>query len=479
MPEKPSLRSRLARQVVGPLVVTWALGTGLALSVAYYFVAQAFDRSLLDDAYAVAAHVRPTSTGIALNLSPGEMDTVLFDQSESVYFAVLDADGKLVAGRNGLFPPPLPEGITHGFSDISLRARNLRAVRLERSQPARFTVIMAQTITSRSTMLRQLLTDSLLPQLVLVTLLSWWLRRAIWNDLRPLTELQEAVNRRDANDLTPIPATVTAHTNSRDVEHLMGAINSLLARLEHSLAAQREFTGNVAHELRTPLAGIRAQVGYALAQTDPAVWREQLQGIARSEARASHQVDQLLALARADEARTCLTLTAVALDEVVRDTLMRFMPRADAAGVDLGAVGLDTPARVWADVALVEGVLGNLLDNALRYGTSAQPQITVALTERSDGIALSVTDNGPGVSPDEVSHLVQRGVQGTAGHQLGEGTGLGLAIVNRYAELLGATFQLENDPEGSGLRATLVLRRAPTGFSRPDRWARAPASRCG
>jgi two-component system, OmpR family, sensor histidine kinase TctE len=459
---KPSLSARLVKQVVGPLMLTWALGTAIALSVASYFVAQAFDRSLLDDAYAVAAHVQIDGGQLSLNLTPAEMSTLLFDHSESIYFTVLGAAGELVAGHGGLSPATLPKGAAYGLSNISLHGREMRAVTLRQTLPVDFTVVMAQTSSSRNQMLQQLLVYSATPQLLMLAFLAWWLRRVIQRDLRPLTELQQAVDRRDANDLTPIAPTVKSNSDSREVERLGTAINSLLVRLDDSLGAQREFTGNVAHELRTPLAGIRAQAEYALKQQDPAVWREQLQGIARSEARASHQVDQLLALARADEARTRLNLTSVALNELVRDTVIRFVPRADSAGIDLGALGLETPAMVWADTALVEGLLANLLDNALRYGAAVHARVTVALTQRPEGIALSVIDNGPGISADEARSLLRRGVQGAEGKRLGLGAGLGLSIVNRYAELLGAAFSLGNAAEGPGLCATVVFRRAST-----------------
>lgn len=460
-PAKPSLRSRLVRQVVLPLVLTWALGTTVALGLASYFVAQAYDRSLLDDAYAVAAHVRSEQGRPSFNLSPREMGTLLFDQSESVYFAVLRSDGSLVAGHGGLRPSMLPDEASHRFAYSHVHGRDVRTVSLRRSPQDDFTVVMAQTTDSRNRLLNRLLAYSVVPQLLLLIFLAWWLRRVIGQDLRPLAQLQDVVNRRDANDLTPVPAAVSSEASSREVERLGAAINSLLARLDHSLAAQREFAGNVAHELRTPLAGIRAQAEYALAQTEPPVWRAQLQGILRSEARASHQVDQLLALARADEAHTALRLRAVALDELVRDILLRYLPRADAAGVDLGAVGLDAPAVVWADAALVEGLLGNLLDNALRYGTAAQPCVTVALATGANGTALSVTDNGPGLDEDESHRLTHRGAQGAAGRQLGLGAGLGLAIVSRYAELLGAEFRLTPAPQGPGLRATVTFPSGP------------------
>jgi len=455
---KPSLRSRVTRHVVLPLVLMWALGTAVALSVANYFAGQAFDRSLLDDAYAVAANMRAGSDGPVLSLSPPEMGALLFDQSESMYFAVLRPDGELVAGHAGLHPPPLADEVPYGFSDLSFQGRELRAVSLRRGDPLQFTVVMAQTTASRKRLLHRMLAYSVVPQVLLLLLLAWWLLRGIQRDLRPLAELQRAVDRRDARDLTPVPPSVTTFASTRDVERLGLAVNSMLARLDESIRAQREFAGNVAHELRTPLAGIRAQADYALAHADPQVWREQLQGIARAEARASHMVEQLLALALADEARAGLQLEPVALNELVRSVLLRFLPKADAAGVDLGGEGLDEPVTVQANAALLEGILGNLLDNALRYGNAERPHVTVTVARGADGrTVLSVTDNGPGLSAPEAERLRSRWTLGAAGQRLGEGAGLGLAIVSRYAELLDARFSLEPADGGPGLRASVTF----------------------
>ena len=454
---KPSLRSRLARRVVLPLVLMWALGTAVALSVAGYFAGQAFDRSLLDDAYALAANIRPSPAGPVLNLSPQEMGALLFDHTELVYFAVLRTNGELVAGHAGLRPPPLAEGAAYGFTDLNYLGRELRVVSLRRGDPIEFTVVMAQTSTSRTRLLHRLLAFAVMPQIVLLLLLTWWLLRVIQRDLRPLQALQRALDRRDARDLTPVPPSVTTFASTRDVERLGRAVNAMLARLSESISAQREFAGNVAHELRTPLAGIRAQADYALAHADPQVWREQLLGISRAEARASHMVEQLLALALADEARAGLQLETVALNELVRDVLLRFLSKADAAGVDLGGDGLDAAVFVQADTALLEGILSNLLDNALRYGTAAAPQITVSVALLAEGVVLSVTDNGPGLSPLDAEQLRERWTLGPAGQRLGEGAGLGLAIVSRYAELLGARFSLDAVDGMPGLRASMLF----------------------
>jgi len=445
-PEKPALRSRLVLHVVLPLVLTWSLCTAVTLGITQYFVGQAFDRSLLDDAYAVAAHVSLQDGKLALTLSQAEMSTVLFDQSEQEFFAVQRADGSLIAGHGGLQAqaPTDPEanGVAPSFVDIFYQGLELRSVTVYRSEPLPFMVVTAQTTRSRSLLIERLLLYSLAPQFPLLLLLAWWLRRAIQSDLQPLSDLQRAVEQRDVRDLTPLPV----QASTRDVQRLGDAVNDLLGRVEAGVRAQREFAGNVAHELRTPLAGIRALASYGLAQSDPQLWRMQLQDIARSEERASHMVDQLLALALADEAGAAMPLGPVRLDTLVGEAVLRFLPRADALGVDLGAQGLDVPVQVRAHAALVEGILNNLIDNALRYGHAAAgtpSRVTVELQKlAAGGVALCVADNGPGMDSQQASALQARWSQGQAGRQLGQGAGLGLAIVAQYARLMGATLEL-------------------------------------
>ncbi|MFT3813092.1 MAG: sensor histidine kinase N-terminal domain-containing protein [Acidovorax sp.] len=457
VPPLPSLRARLLRHVLLPLSSIWLVGTVAAALLVNTFTQHAYDRSLLDDAYAIAANVRTGPDGaLEFSLSSREVKAVLFDQAETVYFAVLRPDGSLLAGNATLPLDALAEDKVYRFSDTQLHGRALRAVRLRLTQPAPFEVITAQTVNGRHNLLRSALLYSLASQGVLLAVLALWLRRAIQREMEPLVAFQHTLQQRDARDLAPLP--VPAST--RDLQHLGTAMNGLLARVADGVRAQHEFAGNVAHELRTPLAGIRALASYGLAHKDPAVWREQLAGIVQSEARASHLVDQLLALALADEARGAMPLQEVQLDALARDTVLRFLPRADAAGVDLGAVGLDQTVTVHGQPLLIEGVLGNLIDNALRYGkpaTGEPPRITVALVQEGREVALSVLDNGPGISARERQQLQQRWVRGREGERLGQGAGLGLGIVARYAELLGARLELGPGPGGQGLNARLVL----------------------
>ncbi len=452
----PSLRTRLLRHVLGPLALTWLVGTVASALLANSFTQRAFDRSLLDDAYAIAANVREGPDGLEFPLSSREVKAVLFDQVETVYFAVLREDGTLLAGNASLPAPPPHEEQVYRFSDMRFHGRALRAVRLQLTTPAPFEVITAQTVHSRSIMLRSALLYSLASQVLLLAVLALWLGRAIRQELRPLAMFQQALDQRDARDLAPM----RVEASTRDLQRLGRAVNDLLARVAQGVQAQREFAGNVAHELRTPLAGIRALASYGLAQKEPAVWREQLAGIVQSEARASHLVDQLLALALADEARGSMPLRPVPLDQLVRDTVLRFLPRADAAGVDLGALGLEQAVTVQGQPLLIEGVLSNLIDNALRYGVppaGEAPQVTVELAREAGSVVLSVLDNGPGIAPVQRQQLQQRWVQGRDGERLGQGAGLGLGIVARYAELLGARLELTPGPQGRGLCARLVF----------------------
>ncbi len=456
-PPLPSLRSRLLRHVLGPLALTWLAGTVVSVLVAAGFTQRAFDRSLLDDAYAVAANVRSTGDGLDFALTPREVKAVLFDQVETVYFAVLRPDGSVLAGNPGLPVPPPRDDDVYRFSDIRFQGLALRSVRLRLEVPAAFEVVTAQTTRGRSALLRSVLLYSVVSQALLLLGLALWLRRAIQQELRPLAALQQALDRRDARDLAPVPV----QASTRDLQRMGTAVNALLARVAQGVRAQREFAGNVAHELRTPLAGIRALTNYGLAQKDPAVWREQLGAIVHSEARASHLIDQLLALALADEVRGDMPRQTVLLDALVRETVLQFLRRADAAGVDLGALGLDRTVAVQGQALLIEGVLNNLIDNALRYGIptapQTQPRVTVELSRVADTVVLAVHDNGPGLSDEQRQHLLQRWSQGREGERLGQGAGLGLAIVARYAELLQARLELDAGPEGVGLCVRLVF----------------------
>ncbi len=459
-PPLPTLLSRLLRHVLMPLMWAGVIGAVVVALVARHFTSQAYDRSLLDDALMVASHVGDRDGELDLRLSPAEMKAVLFDQSEVLFFAIYDQQGRFLAGHAGLQGVALPQGSVHAFGEMNFQGQRLRTLTLRRDRPHPYVVVMGQTTHSRDRILQQVLVFSLLPQLLLVVVLAMWLRRNIEAELQPLSDLEQDLSQRDAGDLSP----VRVHQASSDMRRLGEVVNRLFGRIAQGLQAQREFSGNVAHELRTPLAGIRAQAEYALSSAQPEVWREQLQGVLASQSRASHLVDQLLALALVSEAKQQLTLEPVALHELATQALLRWMPQADQRGVDLGGQGLDVACWVMGQRALLEGLLDNLIDNALRHGrpdAGRGAQVTVWLSSRTDAqgeptVRLVVQDNGPGVPLARREALQSRWKRGTEA-SVGSGHGLGLSIVSAYARHLGAPLGL-HDAEGGGLEVSVDLR---------------------
>ncbi len=463
-----SLRTRLLQHILVPLALTWLVSSLVVIAVASHFAQKAFDRSLLDDAYLLASRVGAglgkDGTQLELNLTTQDLGTVLFDQSESIFFAIYNQQGDLVAGHPGLSATRVPALAMPVFADVFFQNQTMRSVTLHQPRPQPFFVVVAQTTASRSQLLQSLLWVTVVPQVALLVLLGWGLRRAIQKEIDPLLHLEQGILSRDVNDLSPLPPM----GGSRDVRRLGEAFNDLLERLQDGVRAQREFTGNVAHELRTPLAGIRALADYGLQQNDPKQWRAQLQAIVKSEERASHLIDQLLALAYADEAEQGMPLHALRLDQLVREVVLGHMTKAQAQGVDLGAEGLDNPVWVMGQRALIEGILGNLLDNAMRHGqpndgSSACVTVGVArlATPGNAGagahVVLTVTDNGVGIDPSQQAHVQSRWVRSDAQTAVQGGFGLGLSIIKAYAHLLKAHLQWEPGPMGVGLQVSLYL----------------------
>ena len=460
---KSSLKSRLLRHVLWPLGIVWLLGTVLSAGIANYFVQQAYDRSLLDDAYMVASHVKlktGQSSGLDVNMTSAELQSLLFDQSEVVAFALFREDGSLIAGHPGLTSPSVAQRSDNAieFENIVFQGNNMRAVVLHQSQPEIFSVVVAQTAMSRTRLLEKLLAYSVIPEVLLLVLIGAWLRWVIGQDLQPLAELMRVVETRDGSDLSPMHV----KANTIDIQNLNDAVNALLKRIEAGLNAQKEFTGNVAHELRTPLAGIRALAEYGLQSSQPEQLQSQLLKIRDSSIRASHLTDQLLALAIANEAGIEMKTEPVALDEVIASAILQRSTQAKDQKIDLGAMGVESACVIVANKALVEGLLSNLLDNAMRYGkplNSAMQEVTVALHTHEKGVEMVVLDNGPGIPLEDIHNILQRGVQGANASGSNLGMGLGLSIVTRYAELLGAQFWLNNSEAGQGLEAHVLFKR--------------------
>lgn len=274
---------------------------------------------------------------------------------------------------------------------------------------------------------------------LLIVLLPVWL--AVRAGLAPLRRLSKQVAARESSDLTP----VTTPTAYRELQPLVGAINGLLERLSHSLAREKAFVNDAAHEMRTPLAVISAQA-HVLAGADDAQARaESKTRLERAVERASHLAHQLLRLAQMD-ARDLSMRRDVDAMQIIRDSLAGLAPSAAQRETEIALNGPDA-ALIHTDPHALQSIIDNLLDNALRYGGRGG-SIEVSVEHGPAALELRVTDQGPGIPAEERAAIFERFRRGHGADV--PGAGLGLAIVRQAAHSLGGEVELTTGPNGRG-----------------------------
>lgn len=317
-------------------------------------------------------------------------------------------------------------------------------------------VQVARSSANREELARRLLVDTLLPLSILMVVLSALVWAGVRAGLAPLQGLRQAVEGRAPNDLRPIEL----DTAPAELRSLALAINQLLEAVQTTVQGQRRFIADAAHQLRTPLAGLKSQAELALADAQPGPQQQRLQRVVEAAARSAHLVGQLLSLARAEPEAVDRQqgFERLNLARLAREVTAEWVPRALAAGIDLGVdeAALDQ-AWVQGHPTLLREALVNLIDNALRYaGRGALVTVTVGRAMEG-GWALSVSDTGPGLAPDLMLQVLERFVRAT--HE-GQGCGLGLAIVKEIAERHGGSVQL-SAVRPQGLRVDVRLPSAP------------------
>lgn len=288
-----------------------------------------------------------------------------------------------------------------------------------------------------------------LGQILLMALFAWVVVHGVRSGLRSVNLLSEAIRQRSIDDMQPLEVAGVPS----EMEPLVRHTNDLLARLDASLAAQRRFVGHAAHQLRTPLSGLRLESELMLARPLPDDVRARAERIKTVSDRMIRLGQQLLVLARADpNARPQDSFVRVDLCEWVRASGAEWIPRTRAAQVQLDLVAPDEPVWIDADPLLLDELLGNLIDNAMRYGN---PGGCITLHVGGNPPTLTVMDDGPGIPAedhDRVFEAFYRSPTATAG-----GSGLGLAIVREIAHAHGAWWKLASRPDYPGTRLTVVF----------------------
>jgi two-component system sensor histidine kinase TctE len=288
---------------------------------------------------------------------------------------------------------------------------------------------------------------------------------ALTRGIRPLSELQQRIRKRESTDLSPI----AERDVPDEVVPLVRAINELLERLDRSVRTQRQFLADAAHQLKTPLAGLRMQAELAARQidrgeNDPQSMKHSLTQISLSSQRAARMVNQLLAMARTETREHAMRPARVDLAELTIDTVRDFVPQAMDKRIDLGYDGPEAGAGavLTGQPVLLRELVRNLVDNALQY-TPAGGTVTARLTPDPFGqvLVLQVEDDGPGV-PAAERESVFRPFYRALGTSV-DGSGLGLSIVREIAQQHGAEVTVEDvhaarggaDPRGTGALFTV------------------------
>jgi two-component system sensor histidine kinase TctE len=443
-----SIRRLLLRWLLAPLAAVLVVSAMAAYRNAVAIASNAYDRALVDPALAIAQRLRGNADSIELEMPAGTLDALRVDEVDRVFFAVRARD-RLIAGQTDLAPPPMPpDGDAPVFYDAQVGGEPVRVAALAVPLATEtVTVQVAETRVKRDRLVRQALLSHTVPEVafLLVALGVVWF--GVTRGLAPLDKLRAELAARSHRDLRPIPE---AHA-PEEVRPLVSELNNLLARLADSIDAQQRFVADAAHQLRTPLAALQAQVEAARRQSVPPELAPTFDQLLAATRRTAHLARQLLTLAAVDPgAERPFDPAPVDLAEVLQGGIAEWVARADGRHIDLG-FELEH-ATVGGEALLVRELAANLVENALSY-TPPGGEVTVRTGARDRTPFLEVEDNGPGIPEAEREQVFERfhRVKGTPG----EGSGLGLAIVREIAHRHGADVRVRTPAAGPGTIVTV------------------------
>jgi two-component system sensor histidine kinase TctE len=471
-PERiPSIRRQLLALLLVPAIVVLLAATVSDYVASIGPIRDAYDLALGDAALAIASNLRTEPDGsIALELPQAAIAVLRTDAVDSIYFRVSGPDGSIIAGDADL-PQPRNTAENPARDDALYRGQPIRLVSYRSATASGpVTTTVAETMGKRARIRERLLTTVLgIDTFELVAILVFvWLGVSL--ALRPLLALRDQIERRSARSLEPLAmARVPV-----EVRTLVSALNRLFNTISDNNRLQRQFLENAAHQLRTPLAGVQAQLELMIAEEASSLRRDRLGETLVATQRLAHTTQQLLSLARSEHAASENPMFVVVdLATIVEAAVPAHLTRADAAGVDLGA-DLQT-ARVPCIEWLIVEVVNNLVDNAIAH-TPPAGTVTVRCGRAGDAAFLEVVDTGIGIPLDERAHVTSRFFRGRQAR--GYGSGLGLAIVADVAKLHNArlTIGAGADDRGACVRLEFAAADAtPSAASASGRESARPA----
>lgn len=454
MTKTRSLKQELLIRLVIPLVFFVILDALLTYFFTVYYVDEAYDRWLLDSGKSLVQEIKTRNGKAIVELPPAALAIFQWDESDKTYFKILTETGEILAGDAFV-----PDYIAHKidwkkpvFFRSLMNGEEVRVVsmRVERPDtPEKVFVNVAETLNKRRSMLRDIFLADLIPQLILILLTASYLFTGLKKGLQPLHALAEAISERSPKDLEPIPETRVF----LEVRALTDTINDLFQQLSIAISSQQRFIANAAHQLRTPLAGLKLQAERALREQELSSMKPALEQILESTNRMTHLTAQLLLLAKSEYIGGNPDWVLVNLNSLVREVCIAWVPKALSRKIDLSYDGPERPVLVEGDLAMLRELTANLLDNAIAYGNE-QGSILVRILA-SPNPCLIVEDDGPGIAENEISKVFERfyRIPGSRG----DGCGLGLAIVKEIADLHRATITIGRARSEKGTRIQLTF----------------------
>ena len=447
-----SLRVKLLKWLVAPLVAVNLAGAAAVYWLAWIPAQTAFDQSLADAAWALVPHVQEKGDSVELQLSKQAEQVLRVDHFDEIYFVVRDLSGKTIAGDRDFPALRMPDKTNVWVAYLTqMRGEDVRAISLRTLVGGETVLIgVAETRVKRFQFKLRILLSLVALELFVMLLIPAVIWIALSKGLLPLREMQQSLERRKSDDLSELPAA----NAPVEIAPFIRAINELLARVQHSARAKQDFLANAAHQLRTPLAGFKAQLEWLQAQHRNDT--ETAQSVAlmmASTERMARQANQLLALARSEPGDFERDrLERLSLDQLVSESVQHFVDQASKKNID---IGFDLqPTTVNGDRFLLRDMVDNLVDNAIRYAPE-RGTVTVSCLQIVGHGVLKVEDDGPGIPESEKDKIFSRFYRLDRSQP---GSGLGLAIVRDIAKDHEAAIEVRSGAQGRG---TLFIVRFP------------------
>ncbi|MFO1465533.1 MAG: ATP-binding protein [Steroidobacteraceae bacterium] len=447
-----SLRRRLLVGLLGGTALAWLTAT----VVTSVDVHRDIDRLLDAHLHHSARLLISQSAHEVIEINPDELDELsVYDQL--VVFQIWDLDSGRLLLRSPEAPPQRFSPVAQGFSDAQVEDRRWR-VFSGTDRERHVLVQVAEDQAARGRLVRRLTVNTLVPLVALLPLLGLLVTWIVRRTTRPLVRLGDEMAARRAADLRALPEQGVP----LEVQPFIRRLNELFNRIDTLLDSERRFTSHAAHELRTPVAAVRAQAEVARDATADAARTAALAHVIEGCDRMARLIDQLLALARVDAEDAPQRFGPVRLDDLARRELAGLAPAAIQAG---GNIEFDSPSpvSVQGDAGLLAILVRNLVDNAIRHG-GATPLVTARCIVAGDEAELVVSDRGPGLDAEELAQLGRRFFRGAS--VKASGSGLGLSIASRIAELHAGALSFAPTAEDGGLTVRLILRADERGVRR-------------